>query len=125
VEGFGYGGDQARRAEDLGYVFDAAIFGDDGFDADGSSGGGGVRRYLRGLWVDAGNELAYDYFFIVIEGPAVSRRHVNGPLDVHCDCGRFEDPFAGQTEKGCFVAGWKVDFEGLTSGRVHLNYGLK
>ena len=40
VKGFGDGGSQVGRAEDLFYVFDVAVGGDGGFDANGIGGDG-------------------------------------------------------------------------------------
>ena len=81
VESLRDGGDKVSGAEDLVYVCDVAVFGDGGFDADGS---GGASGNLGGFWIDAGDEFADDHFFVVIEGPAgVRGGHVHGALDVH------------------------------------------
>lgn len=98
VEGFGDRGDQIRRTEDLFYVFDVAVGGDGGFDADGISGDGWNSGGLR---IDAGNKLADNYPFIAAGEPSPTRRgHENGTVNAHGDSRRFENAFAGQREKG-------------------------
>ena len=67
AESFGDGRKQAGGTEDLVYLFDVAVLGDGGFDANGIDGAG---RNLRGLWIDPRNQLTDDYFFVSVEGPS-------------------------------------------------------
>ena len=67
AESFGDGRKQAGGTEDLVYVFDVAVLGDGGFDANCI---GGAGRSLRGLWIDPRNQLTDDYFYISVEGPS-------------------------------------------------------
>jgi hypothetical protein len=115
------GGDQIWGPQDRVHARDVAVLGDGGFDADGSVGAGSD---LRGLGIDARDQLADDDFFVAMKRPAAVRGgHVHGTLDVHGDSGRFEDAFAGQAEKGSLVTGREMDLERLSGWRVHLNDG--